>query len=230
MKTHFDHLLEVIPDLGKRDVLDLGSGKGNFLVDVVCRGGKATGIEVYKPYIEASLQLAKEKGVSVIVKEGVGEHLPFQDQQFDFVNMSEVIEHVKNPEKVLSEVYRVLRLNGKVYMSVPNRFGSKDPHFHLYILNWLPRNIAPFVITLCGRHKTYTDDTGYQKIQEMHYMTFPAIRKLGEKTNFIVEDIREKKIAKKYNQHRIVCRCLIRIYHLIRFCFLNSFHILLTKK
>lgn len=47
--------------------------------------------------------------------------LPFADNSFDAVVSFEVIEHVKDYERFLSEIHRVLRRGGKLILSTPNR-------------------------------------------------------------------------------------------------------------
>ena len=67
------------------------------------------------------------------------ESLPFKDESFDFVTILEVLEHLRNHEKIISEIYRVLKTNGIVMISSPvdsrvyrilskivNMFTSKD--------------------------------------------------------------------------------------------------------
>ena len=46
-------------------------------------------------------------------------YLPFADESFDVVIIQAVLEHVVNPQKVVSEVHRVLRENGLVYAETP---------------------------------------------------------------------------------------------------------------
>ena len=48
-----------------------------------------------------------------------GHELPFQDQTFDGVIASAVLEHVLNPTKVVAELYRILRPNGLIYSEIP---------------------------------------------------------------------------------------------------------------
>ena len=56
--------------------------------------------------------------------------LPFEDESFDVVVCFEVIEHVDAPEMVLDELARVLRADGVVAVSSPNRgvYPSGNPH------------------------------------------------------------------------------------------------------
>lgn len=135
MKTHLDNLLFYIPDILDGKILDIGSGRGSFLIEVAKRGGNVQGIERKKENIEISFEKANELGVKINVVLGFAEELPYEDSTFDFINVCEVIEHVKDPKMLLFEAYRVLKKRGRAYLSVPNRFGVKDQHFQLYFVN-----------------------------------------------------------------------------------------------
>lgn len=170
--NHFDHLQLIIPDLRKRRILDVGSGKGAFLIAAAVSGARAEGIEYNPENVARTHQRAREAGTSVLVQEGTAEALPYPDQTFDFVNVCEVLEHVDDPEKVVSEVARVLVPGGLAYVSIPNRYGFRDPHYLLYGVNWLPRRVAERLIHILGMHKGCgEEDAGRQALSEMHYMT-----------------------------------------------------------
>jgi 2-polyprenyl-3-methyl-5-hydroxy-6-metoxy-1,4-benzoquinol methylase len=47
--------------------------------------------------------------------------LPFEDNRFDYVVCSDVIEHTPDPYAAVKELIRVLRPNGKICITVPNR-------------------------------------------------------------------------------------------------------------
>jgi ubiquinone/menaquinone biosynthesis C-methylase UbiE len=228
MKTHFEHLLDVVPDLKERKILDLGSGRGAFIVECAKNKVSAEGLELNKDYIELSLKRAKEAGVSISVKEGVGERLPFPDSSFDFVNMCEVIEHVNSPKEVLREVYRVLKPGGKVYVSVPNRYGMKDQHFGLYFVNWLPRSMSDSFISFFGRHKDYNGQTGFQRLKEMHYFTYANAAGLFIQEGFIVYDIREIKIKRRFDG--LTKSTIMIVYSILKYFYFDSFHFLLEKE
>jgi SAM-dependent methyltransferase len=47
------------------------------------------------------------------------EALSFADQSFDIITSNDVLEHVNLPERALQEMYRVLKPNGEVFISLP---------------------------------------------------------------------------------------------------------------
>lgn len=192
--THFEHLRHRIPDLTKRRILDIGASRGSFLLEAAKAGASAVGIEPNPAYIEIANQRSKEEGVPISIVEGVGEDLPFPDSSFDFVNLSQVIEHVDEPVPVLEEIARVLSPGGVAYMGVPARYSFKDPHFHVYFVNWMPRTWGHWFIGLLGKHKAYTPEAGKQRIDEMHYYTYSAFRKLLSTLGLSARDIREERI------------------------------------
>lgn len=228
MKTHFENLLDYVPDLGQLKILDLGSGRGDFLIECAKRGAKALGAEKNEDYIEISCEKARENGVNIEIIKAEAENLPFENNSFDFINASELIEHVENPQKVLEEIYRVLIRGGKCYISVPNRFGFKDPHFKLYSINYLPRFLAEFYLSLRRAHKDYKFFKDRQKLSEMRYFTFAGFLKLAGNAGFKTIDIREEKIKKIKNQF---LRDFLNIAYflILRRFYFNTFHFLLIK-
>lgn len=48
-----------------------------------------------------------------------GEHIPFNSEEIDIILFLEVYEHVKHPEKLMSEIHRVLKTSGIVVFSCP---------------------------------------------------------------------------------------------------------------
>ena len=57
------------------------------------------------------------RGVNTI--KAFGETLPFRDNTFDIAICSAVLEHVKEPQLIIHEMYRILKPGGKVYITVP---------------------------------------------------------------------------------------------------------------
>lgn len=218
--THIDYLLRLVPNLSSLRILDVGSGRGGFLVDAAKRGMRAVGVEINPKAIARAHERAEGAGVSIEAKEGRAEALPFPDASFDFANVCEVLEHVPSPSRVLSEVARVLSSTGVAYVSIPNRFGFFDPHYHVPFVNWLPRAWSFAFLRFLGKEKDLSQSrSGHQLLSEMHYMTQDEFRRLCLHHGFRFKDSREQKL-KRFALGAL----LIPFYRLFAFLFVSTFH------
>ncbi len=96
---------------------DIGCGPGDFLAHGKDRGWDVRGIE---PSPVAS-KYARSRGLDVqtgFFDANAANNLP----KFDFVHMSEVVEHVPNPLEVIQLAKGLLKENGILTISVPNDF------------------------------------------------------------------------------------------------------------
>ena len=98
-------------------VLDLGCGEGWATAELDALGTTVVGAEVAAAAIERARR--RHPGLDFRLAEIDGE-LPFADNDFDVVWASEVIEHVGDTARWLSEVRRVLRPGGRVLVTTPN--------------------------------------------------------------------------------------------------------------
>jgi len=97
-----------IPFDGKK-ILDFGCGTGNFAYAIK----RLTAAEIYgADPSEKMREKALEKGLDV--RRGDHLHLPFEDNFFDFIYMTDVIHHVPDLEKMFIEFYRVLKTGGLI--------------------------------------------------------------------------------------------------------------------
>lgn len=60
--------------------------------------------------------------------------LPFEDGEFDTIILSDVLEHMPEPDNLCKEIYRILSENGKLIMNVPFFYRiHEEPHdYHRY--------------------------------------------------------------------------------------------------
>jgi 2-polyprenyl-3-methyl-5-hydroxy-6-metoxy-1,4-benzoquinol methylase len=140
-----DTLRRYVPELeiaGAR-VLDIGCGDAGVLIAIAEQGAKTAGIELDEKSLERGRLRAEEHGVEVDLRSGVAEALPWGDASFDLVILDNVLEHVRDREKTLAEIRRVLRPGGFLYMVTPKPFSVyslwNDPHYDLAGLVLLPR-------------------------------------------------------------------------------------------
>lgn len=107
-------------DLSDFKVLDFGCGNGRYM-DVFAKyipKKNIFGAEV----IEKRVKEVRAKGYSCIQLQAKEACLDFPNEEFDLVFSSNVFEHIKRKLylKYLVEIHRVLKLNGRLVVGIPN--------------------------------------------------------------------------------------------------------------
>jgi ubiquinone/menaquinone biosynthesis C-methylase UbiE len=99
-------------------LLDLGCGEGYFL-SFAEKYFKTWGIDVSSFAITAARKNTKK----TVLYEGNCEDLSqFEDNFFDIVTAFDLLEHLKEPQKTIQEINRILKLKGILVISTPNPF------------------------------------------------------------------------------------------------------------
>jgi ubiquinone/menaquinone biosynthesis C-methylase UbiE len=101
------------------------------LLDIGCGEGHITaGIKNEFSYFDVigtdasitACRHGKEKYPEVKFMVADAYHLPCPDECFDIIVLNNIWEHVPDPLRLLSEVRRILRANGKIIISTPSRY------------------------------------------------------------------------------------------------------------
>jgi SAM-dependent methyltransferase len=134
--------------------LDLGCGTGGFTALLALAGADTVGADVAEAALERARRAHPELRFVRVAIEGP---LPFDDHAFDLVWASEVIEHVADTARWLSEVRRVLTPGGRLLLTTPNhgrirvllhgleRYSEPlGDHLHLYTRRSLAQTLEEF--------------------------------------------------------------------------------------
>lgn len=106
-------------------VLDIGCGHGALSLTLA----ESAGFDVVAmDVLEARVRSVRsrkatrdpEAAARVRIVRADAESLPFQNESFDAVAATEVLEHLDEPGRMLSEARRVLRPGGRFFMTTPN--------------------------------------------------------------------------------------------------------------
>jgi SAM-dependent methyltransferase len=123
----------IISQLGraKAPLLDLGCGNRPY--NSHYPKGEAVGADVAGSSLHC---------VDVVLDASCG--LPFEDERFETILCTQVLEHVQHPERLIAEAYRVLRPAGKLILTCPFIWELHErPHDYLRFSEyWLTSNLA----------------------------------------------------------------------------------------
>jgi SAM-dependent methyltransferase len=110
-----DFLLRSGITVGER-ALDLGCGEGGFTAVLATAGADAIGVDVAESALVRARAAHPGLAFQLVPTEGP---LPFEDSSFSVVWASEVIEHIADTARWLSEVRRVLAPAGRLLLTTP---------------------------------------------------------------------------------------------------------------
>jgi ubiquinone/menaquinone biosynthesis C-methylase UbiE len=162
-------------DMNKGDkILDIGCGRGEFL-----KGFIKCGLNGYA--VDQSLASQKycpeaELRVSDIENEGI----PFPDNFFDILYSKSVIEHFHYPERLIKEMYRVLKPGGLAITLCP----SWEYNYRIYFEDYSHR--TPFMFdSLRDIHLIH----GYEDIQVEFFRQLPSSWGKWKKFSLLLSEI-----------------------------------------
>lgn len=108
-------------DLTGKRILDAGCGSGIYAQRLAERGAQVTGIDASRKMIEIA---EREKPISLEINYLVGDlyDLPFQQEFFDGIICTYVLENVELLPTVFDEFYRVLKKGGFCIFTISHPF------------------------------------------------------------------------------------------------------------
>lgn len=146
--------LDLLPrDLAGKHCLDVGCGTGYILKWMADRGAIAVGLEPTDEQLATAVRLSHEHATDIILAQGFGEQLPFEDESFDFAISEYGAALWADPYQWIPEVARVLKPNGRLsiytdhMLSLLTDNGLDEPnnewtrtlqrsYFEVYRLKW----------------------------------------------------------------------------------------------
>lgn len=114
-------LIEAMSNIEKKQILEFGSGRGEFSVVLAKLGGIVTGIDIGDHLVELSQTTAAVNNVECQFIVGSIDKLQFEDDTFDFVVGNAILHHLpkKSVENSIMEAYRVLKSGGLALFTEP---------------------------------------------------------------------------------------------------------------
>jgi len=145
-------IIEILNSLDvKKDerILDFGCGDSHLVKFINEKGFICYGADIQENKIDEAKKIFQESSLNsdflrVIQTKRDGYtikdeefKLPFEDNFFEYVISFQVFEHISNLEEVIKELYRVVKVGGKVYLEFPSTYTIVEPHLEIPFVQYL---------------------------------------------------------------------------------------------
>jgi ubiquinone/menaquinone biosynthesis C-methylase UbiE len=118
---YLPHLVDFLSYQGK-NFLEVGCGVGIDLVRFARAGAVVTGIDLSRTSIDLARKNIEQNGLTADLYVMNGESMQFPDDLFDVVYAHGVLQYTADAEKMVAEIYRVLKPGGEAILMVYNRY------------------------------------------------------------------------------------------------------------
>jgi ubiquinone/menaquinone biosynthesis C-methylase UbiE len=174
----FEKILRIVqdfrPETRSLSCLDIGCSSGIITFLLGEHFQRAIGIDID----EEALQYAQSNSASanVFFLKADSMSLPLPSRSMDVVICNHIYEHVPKVERMIGEIFRVLKDDGFCYFSAGNRLMIIEGHYGLPFLSWVPEPIAHRYLKLTKKGTYY---------YERHFSLW-GLRRLLK--NFVIHD------------------------------------------
>ena len=168
---HPDHKIIAGKSANGLKILSLGSGDGSDLWFLSVNN------EVYALDSSSSaVAVARAHGLNAQLAD-LEQSLPFDDSTFDIVVAKDLMEHLVAPEQLMAEVWRVLKADGRLVLSIPNHFYLPFRFRILFGANLIWRS-------LIHDHSRYFDEWNYMHLR---FFTWRGLQRFLAASEFRIE-------------------------------------------
>ena len=134
-------LMNQILDMRRLSLLDVACSSGVISSYLSTFFSEVVGIDTDQNAIEIAKRKNKKKNLEFLEMDA--ENLKFKDKKFDIVVCNQVYNFVEHPQKMINEIYRVLKPGGMCFFGARNKFALVEPQYNIPFGSWLPK-LLPF--------------------------------------------------------------------------------------
>lgn len=224
-------------------ILDIGAGEGstsklfsnnNFVVSL-------------EPKSERIKKIAGSSSLKPLMADCL--NIPFRKSTFDLIILQDVLEHLSVDQKLIEELNNILKVNGIIYLSTPNKLSLfniiSDPHWGIPLLCLFRREQIKKYFLKYFRKKDFSrpdiaELLSLQKLVDLFENDFVITINTKYSTRHLVNDgkglvwsgfhLRLIKLLKFFGLSRIILKITNDNIGLINKYFTPTFYIILARK
>ena len=137
-----------------KQILDVATGTGELAIALWKKFRvKITAVDLSQEMLNLADKKIKQQGANITIQKANAENLPFESNKFDAVSVGFGVRNFENLEKGLSELRRVAKEDGNVYILEFSKMeGVLSPLYNFYF-----RKMLPFLARMIsGEKEAYT--------------------------------------------------------------------------
>ncbi len=115
-------LFDLVGPVPGKTLLDVGCGDAALAAEFARRGATVTGLDKDPAMLAAARQRIEHDGAQLQLVEGQAENLPFANASFDYILAVTVLCFVRDAERAIAEMARVLKPGGKLVIGELGRW------------------------------------------------------------------------------------------------------------
>lgn len=143
-------------------ILDFGCGKGELVVRLRELGWDAYGVDV--------TTLWGEEMTGICNNFLAGYRIPFNDNEFDLVVSTSVMEHVQNKLEAFCEIRRILKPGSYAVHAFPSKFFLPlEPHLKVPLISWLYPKIPKIYLSffaILGFRNIHQQNLSWREVRD----------------------------------------------------------------
>lgn len=143
--------------LGKKNkdlvVLDVGCGLGIYSCELSKKVRQVIGVEPDRNAFKLALKRKNLTFYNTLIEK-------FDTKQrFDLIVSLTTLEHMPDADASFKKIFKLLKEDGIIYVTAPNKLWPYEYHYKLWFLNYLPLPLANLYVRIMGRGKSFQDSS-----------------------------------------------------------------------
>jgi SAM-dependent methyltransferase len=172
MWAYFSNYVQrVMKDALAGPILDLGSGRGNFVYYSLSQGYDVWGVDIEQDGVDFFRERVRLSQIRPEWEDRCfiadGQEMPFESNYFWAVHSNYVLEHISQLGEVLRETVRTTRKGGVIFLKAQDSRISYEGHYRIPWLPFMPKHVARIWL------KEFDKPDGY--LGHFHYVTAPQV-------------------------------------------------------
>lgn len=195
----FEKIISVLQDFHPRtqslSCLDIGCSSGIITSLLGNHFRMAIGMDIDQEAVQYAKVRTPLPQVQFLIADSMA--FPFRNNSIDVIVCNHVYEHVPYTDKMMDEVYRVLKEDGFCYFSAGNKYKVIEGHYGLPFLSWLPKSLAHLYLKMTGKGDFYYEEhrslRGLKQLVKRFRIHDYTLSVIGDPKKFFATDVLNEK-------------------------------------